>query len=210
MTLQAIGAGLPRTGTTSLKAALEQLLEGNCYHMDEFFTRVQEDWPLWWAAFDGDRDALARVTADWVAALDWPASILWRELAAIYPHAPVILSHRGDSATWWKSVDATVWGSMRMPSSDVIELWNDKMRKTAGLGEVWDGEDVARNFYDTHMQEVIDTIEPDRLLVWEASEGWGPLCTTLGVPVPESDFMHRNTTAEFLARRDGHDDGARA
>lgn len=202
MSLRVIGAGLPRTGTTSLKAALEELLDGPCYHMFEFFPRAEEDWPLWWAAFDGDLEALAHVTAGWVAAVDWPASIMWRELAEIYPNAPVVLSHRGDSATWWRSVDATVWESMRSRSSDAIEAWNDKLRTTAGFTDVWDDEGTARSFYDNHMRQVVDTIEPDRLLIWQASEGWSPLCAALGLPVPDGEFMHRNTTAEFVARID--------
>lgn len=210
MSLRVIGAGLPRTGTTSLKAALEQLLDGPCYHMFEFFPRAEEDWPLWWAAFDGDLEALAHVTADWVAAVDWPASIMWRELAEIYPNAPVVLSHRGDSATWWRSVDATVWESMRSRSSDAIKAWNDKLRTTAGFTDVWDDEGTARSFYDDHMRQVVDTIEPDRLLIWQASEGWSPLCAALDLPVPDGEFMHRNTTAEFVARVDERNEADKA
>ncbi len=210
MSLRVIGAGLPRTGTTSLKSALEQLLDGPCYHMFEFFPRAEEDWPLWWAAFDGDLEALQRVTTDWVAAVDWPASILWRELAEIYPDAPVVLSHRGDSAAWWRSVDATVWASMRERSAPAIAAWNDKLRTTAGFGEIWDDEGTARSHYDSHMREVVDTIDADRLLIWQASEGWGPLCRTLGVPVPDSGFMHHNTTADFVARINERNDEAGA
>ena len=206
MSLRVIGAGLPRTGTTSLKSALEQLLGGPCYHMFEFFPRAKQDGALWWAALDGDLDALAKVTADWTAAVDWPASVLWRELAELHPEAPVVLSHRGDSATWWRSVDATVWETMRTPSTGTIEAWNAKLRQTAGLGDDWDNEGAARAFYDQHMRTVVDTIDADRLLIWKASEGWEPLCAALDLPVPDGDFMHKNSTAEFVARIAERDD----
>lgn len=200
MTLRAIGAGLPRTGTASLKSALEQLLDGPCYHMFEFFPRAEEDGALWWAAMDGDLDALASVTKEWTAAVDWPASILWRELAELYPDAPVILSHRGDSETWWRSVDATVWDTMRERSDGLIAAWNEKLRSRAGFGADWDDESAARARYDAHFADVVETIDTARLLVWQASEGWGPLCDALGVPEPNEPFAHRNTTAEFVAR----------
>lgn len=204
MGLRVIGAGLPRTGTASLKAALEQLLDGPCYHMFEFFPRVEEDGPRWWAALDGDVEALAAVTSGWSAAVDWPASVMWRELAELYPDAPVVLSHRGDAATWWRSVDATVWDTMRTRTSGPIEAWNAKLRTTAGFGEDWDDRAAACARYDAHMNDVIDTISPDRLVLWQATEGWGPLCRALDLPEPDGPFLHENTTADFNARREAH------
>lgn len=199
--LQVIGAGLPRTGTSSLRDALEQLLGGGCYHMARLFDRVKTDGLLWFQALDGDLDALDQILADWVAAVDWPTSILWRELAERHPEALVLLSHRGSAEVWWESADATVWAAMRRSSDDpLITAFNDKMLLRSGLGDRWDDPSFARAFYEQHFAEVIDTISPDRLLVWQPSEGWEPLCAALGLPVPEGDFIHTNDRAEFQSR----------
>lgn len=94
--LRVVGAGLPRTGTSSLKVALEQLLGGRCYHMHELF-RHPEDLPGWRTAIRGDDVDWSAFPPDCVATLDWPASVFWRELAAANPGALIVLSTR-DSA----------------------------------------------------------------------------------------------------------------
>ena len=133
--LKVIGAGLPRTGTTSLKAALEQLLGGDCYHMFEFFERVDEHGLLWWQALEGDLDALDVILDGWAAAIDWPASLFWRELSERHPDAVVVLSHRESVEAWWASVDRTVWASMRAVRDDaLVSAWNAKLRAAFGLG----------------------------------------------------------------------------
>lgn len=201
MTLQVIGAGLPRTGTTSLKAGLEHLLGGSCYHMFELFDRVDDDGHQWWSALHGDESALDAVLDGWAAAVDWPTSVLWRELSERHPDALVVLSHRGSSATWWNSVDATVWAMMRRPSQNALfARFNTKMLDRAGFGDRWDDESAARRRYDEHFDEVVSTVDPERLLVWQASEGWEPLCDRLGLPVPAQPFFHSNDRAEFRDR----------
>jgi hypothetical protein len=199
--LSVIGAGLPRTGTTSLKAALEQLLGGGCYHMFEFFERVDQHGPLWWRALDGELDALDAILDGWAAAIDWPASLFWRELSERHPDAVVVLSHRGDAETWWRSVDRTVWASMRASQADpLIGAWNGGLRAAFGLGDDWDDPSVAMAAYRRHFDEVVASVAAERLVIWQASDGWEPLCTALGVDVPATEFFHRNTTAEFRDR----------
>lgn len=203
MSLRVVGAGLPRTGTTSLKATLEQLLGGPCYHMFELMERVDEDGARWWAALNGELDQLDGLLDGWVAAVDWPASILWNELAERHPDALVILSHRGDSATWWKSADATVWEAMRRnldSDNAMLKEFNHSMRREAGLGDDWADESVARAWYDAHMQTVVDTIPADHLLVWQPSDGAAPIAERLGLEVPDGPAIHANTTAEFRER----------
>lgn len=203
MGLRVVGAGLPRTGTTSLKATLEQLLGGPCYHMMELGQRVEEHGVHWWAALTGDIDQLDDVLADWSAAVDWPASALWRELADRHPDALVVLSLRADSAAWWTSADATVWEAMRRSETgDNIQLreFQRLMRRTAGLGDDWDDESTARAWYDAHNAAVIEAIPPDRLLIWDAADGAAPIAERLGLPVPDGPAIHANTTAEFRER----------
>src|SRR3954447_22822143 len=51
--LRVVGAGLGRTGTASLKQALERLLGAPCYHMAEVFTHLDHV-PVWHAAIRGE------------------------------------------------------------------------------------------------------------------------------------------------------------
>lgn len=211
MGLRVVGAGLPRTGTTSLKAGLERLLGGRCYHMFELMQHVEAEGIAWWQALDGDLDALEPILSKCTAAVDWPASILWRELAERYPDTTVVLSHRGDADTWWRSADATVWQSMRRlqgkeddADEGLFAQFNAKMRGRAGVGDELADAAINKAFYQRHFDEVVATIDPARLVIWQPSDGWGPLCDALDVPVPDEPFGHHNTTDEFRARA-GHD-----
>lgn len=203
MSLRVIGAGLPRTGTTSLKSSLETLLGGRCYHMTEFGPRAKEDGPHFWAALEDDLAALDQVFEGWDAAVDWPASIFWRELAERNPEAKVVLSTRASPGEWWRSADATVWESMRRETNPLFLAWNDKMRRRAGFDDDWDNPAAAQAHYQSHLDEVVNTIEPDRLLVWEAKDGWAPLAEHLGLPIPTDEpARHLNTSADFRASHD--------
>lgn len=200
MSLRVIGTGLPRTGTSSLKSALEQLLGEPCYHMFEV-QKHKDHGIYWWATLDGDGESRAKVLDGYGAAVDWPASLFWRELIDENPDAIVVHSHRGDAQTWWNSVDKTVWASMRRPEIEpAFAEFSAKMRTKADLGDDWDTPEVAMAYYDRVHAEVIAAVPADKLVVWQASEGWGPLCEALGLPVPEQDFFHQNTTAEFRER----------
>lgn len=203
-----IGAGLPRTGTTSLKAMLEQLLDAPCYHMRELYQRREVHGPMWMDVLRGDLDQLDQIDEildGWGAVVDWPASVLWKQMADRYPDALVVLSHRGSADTWWTSADATVWEVMRgaqaEPSAEHVEGIHQLMRELAGFSEDLDDGADARRVYSQHYDEVVATIPSDRLLVWQPGDGWEPLCDRLGVPVPEEAPVHANTTSEFRQRR---------
>ena len=199
--LRVIGAGLPRTGTTSLKGALEQLLDGRCYHMVELQTRVEEHAMLWYQALEGDDDALDQVLDGWDAAVDWPASTMWRRLADRHPDALVVLSHRGSPSAWWASADVTVWDAMRgAVDNPMIGAFNAKMRENAGFGDDWNEQSAACAHYERHHAEVVEAIDPERLLIWQPTDGWEPLCAALGVDVPDGPFFHHNDRAEFIAK----------
>src|SRR5438270_4593198 len=111
MALRVVGAGLGRTGTLSLKMALEQLVGGSCYHMLEVFGNA-EHVPMWHAATRGDTVDWDRLFADYTTAVDWPAAAFWPGLTAAYPDAVVLLSTR-DSEGWWRSVDKTIFEIFR-------------------------------------------------------------------------------------------------
>ena len=112
--LRVVGAGLPRTATRSQKDALELLLGGRCYHMAEVFEHL-EDVPTWRAAARGDEVDWSSFPPDCVAAVDWPASAFWRELADANPDAVILLSTRESAAKWWESADETIFPVLRKP-----------------------------------------------------------------------------------------------
>ena len=203
MALRIIGAGLPRTGTTSLKRAIESLLDGRCYHMEELFDRLDTDFGLWQQALAGDLTVFDALFEEFVAAIDWPAGVFWRELADANPDALVVLTRRRDTETWWKSASRTVWESMQKRTG--MEAW-DEMADAMRARFYEDAFDVEgiKAAYERWNADVIASVDPGRLLVLEPSDGWEPLCAALNLPVPDKPYPHANTTAEFRAQ--GHMD----
>lgn len=200
MDLRVIGAGLPRTGTTSLKAAIERLTGEPCYHMTEFFPRAEAHGRLIWEALSGEADRLDEVLDGFGSAVDWPISVFWRELSERCPSALVVLSVRESADAWWTSVDRTVWEAMRRPTG--IPGWDrlvERMRAGAGFGDDWDDPAAATARYRAVVDEVRATIPAERLLVWQPTDGWGPLCAALDCEVPDEPFPRLNDTAEFRA-----------
>lgn len=200
MALQVVGAGLGRTGTHSLKVALEQLLGGPCYHMIEVFGRPAD--PTVWAdAAEGNPPDWAEFLVDYRAAVDWPASACWSELADAFPDAVVLLSVR-DPDKWWKSASDTIFqviGNPDGPRNDNPEWGRMIDAMMARFTPDYLDEDAAKAAYLAHNQRVRDTIAPDRLVEWSPGDGWEPICTALGVPVPDTEFPHVNTTDDFRA-----------
>lgn len=199
MTLQAIGAGLPRTGTASLKTALELLLDARCYHMREIPGHPFDVGAAWRDVLRGQPPDWEALYAGFVAAVDWPTAMYWRELAACYPNAPVILSVREDAEAWWQSADATIlpvarnpeaWGAG--PRNDLVEL----LQRFTGR-EDWDDHHALMDCYDAHVAAVRGGIPSERLVEWRPGDGWEPLCQALGVPVPESAFPWSNRREDW-------------
>jgi hypothetical protein len=201
MGLAVIGAGIGRTATFSLKFALEHLGFGPCYHMSEVFAGARRNVPLWLDAIDGVPDWDA-IFAGFRSTTDYPAGNYWRELAAYYPDAKVILTVR-DPDGWFDSVSETIFseqmqGSLRgSPTGDmmdglIFDVFGDRIGDRAYMTEWF----ARRN------QTVIDTIPPERLLVFSPKEGWEPLCAFLGVPVPAGPFPRVNSRDEITASTD--------
>ncbi len=204
MALQVVGAGFGRTGTLSLKNALEKIGFGPCYHMMEVFPRP-EHVAMWHRlAFGGkiDWDVLFE---GFRATVDWPSARWWKEIAAHYPNAKVLLSLR-DPEAWYKSMMETIYQPMKHPASDhapeQVRMQNEMVRK-AILDETFDNrfEDKAQAIavFNRHNQEVRDTVDPKRLLVFDVREGWEPLCRFLDVAVPSEPFPRLNDTASTQA-----------
>jgi hypothetical protein len=203
MPLEVIGAGFGRTGTNSLRLALERLGRGPCHHMHELSLHPEQV-PFWSAAARGEAMDWAAVFTGYRAQVDWPGARYWRSLAAAFPDARVILSVRPAEA-WYRSFAATIAPEIYGPPSSDAPLAIERrrmQRETIGEqtfgGRVTDREHVLE-VYARHNAEVQAAIAPERLLVFDVAEGWDPLCRFLGVPVPDEPFPRTNSAAEFHA-----------
>ena len=204
MALKVVGAGFGRTGTLSLKVALEKLGVGPCYHMMEVFPRP-EHVAIWHRLAFGNPIDWDELFDGFQATVDWPSARWWREIAAHYPDAKVLLSVR-DPEAWYKSMSDTIAQPMREPAPDsapeIVRLQSQMIRKSV-LAETFDNrfEDKAHTIevFNRHTQEVRDSIDPARLLVFDVREGWGPLCRFLEVPIPDEAFPRLNDTASTQA-----------
>lgn len=200
---QILGAGFGRTGTTSLRAALEHLGYSPCYHMDEYNRRPEHEM-LWREAVEeGDTDWV-RLLGGYRAAVDWPVCSFWRRLTEVFPNARVVLTVR-DPDQWYASMQRTVVPLTRA----ALSTRDDAVRRRVELAErlifAWtfsgrfDDRDHARAVFEEHQRSVSATLPASRLLVFDVAEGWGPLCRFLDVPVPDVSFPRRNDAAAFQA-----------
>lgn len=202
MSLQVIGAGLGRTGTLSLKAALEQLGFGPCYHMTRIFEHVEHG-PMWQQFAAGERSDWDSLLGNYNSAVDWPVSHFWRELAAFYPQARVILTVR-DAARWFNSIDNTLFRFMRAPvvpddeaARRQIVMARDIVQKRTFDDRIEDRDHVIDTF-ERHNRTVQAALPAERLLTYDVAEGWEPLCAFLGVPVPDGPFPRINAQQELI------------
>jgi hypothetical protein len=199
MGLRVVGAGLGRTGTLSLKLALEKLLGGPCYHMTEVFAHP-EHVPVWHAAARGEPVDWHALFAGYRAGVDWPQGSFWPEIARAFPDALVLLSVR-DADSWWQSADQTIFRGIQVAEERAPE-WYAMVRELFTRRFVWppDDETAAKAAFERHNARVRARVPPERLLEWRAGDGWEPLCERLDVPVPDEPFPRVNTREDFLAR----------
>ena len=200
MTLNVIGTGLGRTGTLSLKAALEQLGFGPCYHMMEVFPRPDHV-TEWTRAARGERIDWDRLYAGFASTVDWPSSHFWRELAARYPQAKIVHTER-DPDVWWKSFSQTIKEGITGDGPPEMRPWFEMVNLIVTeqtFGGDMDKANVLKA-YAAHNGEVKRTIPRERRLNFDVADGWAPLCRFLAVPVPATEFPMTNTTADFRAR----------
>lgn len=200
MGLRIIGAGLGRTGTLSLKLALQDLLGGRCYHMDEVPERAG-DADVWGEAYSGALPDWDEFFDGYVAAVDWPAAPFWPELSAAFPDAPILLSVR-DVDAWWTSASRTIFVALATYFAPTAED-NGWTRMGRGMMErfssEWFDEAAAKSAYLAYNDHVRATAPPGRLVEWTAGDGWGPICAALGIDVPGRPFPHVNKEAETRA-----------
>lgn len=201
MTLNVIGAGFGRTGTDSMRNALDILGVGPTHHMFKLgeYASLREPWldlvkgtkPDWETLFTG-----------YHACVDWPSAFYWRDLIVAYPEAKVLLTMRS-AESWWNSFEATILKHIQS---------NDDPNGFAQLlvaEQVFEGRPDDRDhsiaIYNRNIEEVLSTVDPERLLVHNLGDGWEPLCRWLDLSVPEIDYPSGNSTQDFTQRIEAQD-----
>ena len=205
--MKVIGSGFGRTGTLSLKMALEQLGFGPCYHMEEVFKRTTHI-QAWHDVAHGKKVNWPDLFEDFQATVDFPASVCYQELLAAFPEAKVIHTVR-DPERWYDSTYETIY-----QASSIFPRWLQKMVKPLGrliemqqrliwqtmLEGSFENRDRAIKIFQQRTEEVKQVVPADRLLIFNVKEGWGPLCHFLDVPVPDTPFPHVNDRQKMLKR----------
>jgi hypothetical protein len=200
MALEIIGAGFGRTGTYSLKAALERLGFGPCHHMSEVINDPEQ--VTLWAEVAGGRPDFERIFAGFRSAVDFPVSAYWQDVLAATPGAKVILSDR-DPEDWYGSFSQTIlplildkaaWPDNRRAWFEMI----DKVIVGKALGGRTDREGILAAYRAN--AKAAQALEAEgRALLFRSRDGWAPLCDFLGVEVPDEPYPKTNPRAEFFA-----------
>ncbi len=202
MALEIIGASFGRTGTESMKRALELLGVGPCYHMYEVLAEKRR-FTHWLSVLkEGAEPNWDETFAGFRATVDWPAACYWRELSEFYPQAKILLPVRS-SESWYASMEKTILTYMRDP--DAHPDMAQALRYKAFGGEV-DNKAHVISVYERNISEVQSAFSAERLLTYELGSGWLPLCNFLDVPEPDLPYPSGNTTREFHHRGQELDD----
>jgi len=201
MALSVIGAGFGRTGTMSIKMALEQLGLGPCHHMEEVF-KNPEQLSYWQAAADRLPVEWEDVFSGYNSAIDWPSTHYWRELADIYPDSKILLSLR-PADRWWGSFSGTIKKLLEIRHTipdeyprSILDMAYKLIAEQTFKGGM-DDKAIVLSEYQKRIDDVKQTIPADRLLVFEVTEGWAPLCEFLNLPIPDVEFPRSNSKEEF-------------
>ena len=197
MTLAVIGAGFGRTGTLSMKAALEILGFGPCHHMMTVIDDPEQKRIWRAAAATGGQPDWNEAYAGFRSAVDWPTAYYWRELSEYFPDAKMLLTIRSPES-WYASMTKTVANALGA-SNDPASL-GVKLIGQGTFGGRFEDRAHAIAVYERHNAGVRAAFPPERLLVFQIGDGWEPLCRFLGVPIPDVSFPQTNSTEEFTAR----------
>jgi Sulfotransferase domain len=206
--MQVIGAGFGRTGTLTLKAALEELGVGPCYHMVEVLWGDTSRLGLWQAAASGEEVDWKAVFDGFESTVDWPGCTFWEPLMEVFPEAKVLLTVR-DPEAWYESARNTIYASLIAGQKGELKEGNEEPPSPEAFAMIakliWQGtfhgkfEDKAYAIakFEEHNEAVRSKVPPERLIVHEVREGWRPLAQMLGVPEPQGEFPRLNDKVAF-------------
>ena len=204
--MKIIGSGFGRTGTLSMKQALEELGFGPCYHMEEVIKHPRHI-KYWDDVSNGKSKDWDKIFEGYQATVDFPASIFYKDLMEHYPDAKIIHTIR-DPERWYKSTYETIyqmnyafprWVTIIVrPLGQFLDMtqviWSTLFEDRFG------DRDYAIRIFQEFTKEVEQTVPSERLLIFEVKQGWQPLCDFLGVPVPDTPFPHVNDRDSMLRR----------
>jgi hypothetical protein len=205
MTIQVVGAGVGRTGTYSLKLAINQLQYGPCHHMEEVLHNMPVHVPLWSAAAAGKPD-WSQIYDGYRSAVDWPTACFFRELVKEFPSAKFILTQR-DPERWADSFGGTIYKLLagRDEAPQEMRAWLDMASDViakSGFPPGLDRDALIKAFI-AHNDAVKEVIPTSQLLIFEVKQGWEPLSAFLDTPVPAEEFPRTNHREEFWDRVNG-------
>lgn len=205
MPLDVIGLGVGRTGTHSLKLALQTLGFGPCHHMDAVIADKSRHVPHWEAAVAG-KPSWAATYDGFKSAVDWPTAGFTKELFAEYPQAHYVLTVRSPDS-WAESFSETIYKALqgRRNAPPEMQPWLEMVANVVSKTGFPPGLDIEglKKAFNAHTDRVRDTIPADQLLIYEVKEGWEPLCAALGQRVPADAFPRTNNREEFWERITG-------
>ncbi|KAI8098789.1 P-loop containing nucleoside triphosphate hydrolase protein [Halteromyces radiatus] len=203
--LQVIGAGVGRTGTMSLQAALNKL-GYKTHHCSNLYGDETQDPGVWLRAFehpDTHDDEWDKVYGDYTAAVDFPTAVFYKELSKKYPEAKFILTIRSPES-WYESMKKTVFkqithvlqGHKEAVRRMLKYIMLDGVMDEDGIPKTEDKEYMYRLFNE-HNERVKQTIPADRLLIMNLGDGWEPLCQFLDKPIPDEPYPHTNSSENY-------------
>jgi Sulfotransferase domain len=209
--MQLLGVGFGRTGTMSLKGAIEEL-GFPCFHMIDLITGENRDRDLpYWIKIGNDEPVdWDEVFEPWEATVDWPAASRWEQLIDAFPDAAVLLNYR-DFDGWYKSVENTILAVKQAARAGELredanregpkpELWGviEQLIWQGDFQDKFEDREWVRQMYFDRMETIKSTVPSNRLIVWElGTDGWEPICEALGVDVPDKPFPRLHDTNEF-------------
>ncbi|PGH07121.1 hypothetical protein GX51_01908 [Blastomyces parvus] len=212
--MKVLALGVGRTGTASLRAALERLGYVDTYHMMSASVENPPDCLMWQDALAAKYDGVGEFgRKEWdqllghcQAVCDWPACAFAKELIEAYPNAKVILTTR-DVDSWHSSVMKTVWWRVTDPEHRLISnfswaasMYYPMLQKFFDTFFKGDFPNKGKQVYQNHVEEVRSLVPKERLLEYKIGEGWGPLCQFLGEEVPDAVFPRGNDMHGFVER----------
>jgi len=199
MALKVIGTGFGRTGTDSMRKALNILGVGPTHHMRELGNSATQQ-EHWLRLVKGDKPDWDALFTGYHACVDWPSAHYWRELVVEYPEARVVLTNRS-ADSWWTSFEATILKYINNNDNP------DSLAQLLVAEQVFEGRPADRQhaieIYSKNIEDVISNIAPERLLVHNLGDGWEPLCNWLNLPVPNVVYPVGNTSRDFAQRLAG-------
>ena len=193
-----------RTGTLSLKTALEHLGFSPCHHMKEVaMSSKQIHW--FWKASKGEKVNWRLVFDKFEAAVDWPAAAYYEQLSKEFPEAKIVMGIR-DPEAWYQSVSETIytvapnipgWLKFIFPPA---KKWVQMVEQTIWTNELegrFEDKEFTIEFFKRRIKEVKQKIPPERLLIHYPQDGWEPLCGFLDVPIPKKPYPWVNEAKEI-------------